>query len=368
MTTWRRWLVDGVRTSDVAVAAVVFTIGLIDVLVVRTYAPGPQLATAMTLQTVPLLWRRSNTGLVVSLGTLGVVLESGVREEFSSGYFSMIAFVLIVHAVARWTSGVTRRLSSAMLLIAVLVMLTAHIGDSGSLIGNTIGTGMMAGAAWLVGRLGRRDEVRERDAALRTAAAIEEERTRISRDLHDVVGHALAGISLTAGAAERQPTTVDQREALSLIQSMSASPASDVRRLVGMLRDEADTEGTTPQPTLARLPDLLDWARAAGSPASLEVTGESWPASRGLELTAYRIVQEGVTNAVRHAAGAPIRVRLHWEADDLEIEVTNAAGTETGPGSGHGIIGLTERVSMYAGTLTTGPVGSGWRLHARLPR
>lgn len=368
MRTRRSWIVAGIRPVDVALAAVVFTIGLIDVLVVRAYDPGPRVLVAMTLQTAPLVWRRSNTGLLVSLGALGVVLESGVREEFSTGYFSMIAFALTAHAVARWTSGVTRRLCGALLFIAVLVMLTAHLGDSGGLIGNAIGTAMIAGAAVLVGQLGRRDAVRERESTLRTAAAIEEERIRISRDLHDVVGHALAGIALTAGAAERQPTTIDQREALSLIQSMSTSAASDVRHLVGMLRDETDTEGMTPQPTLERLPDILTWARAAGSPASLEVTGEPWSASRGLELTAYRVVQEAVTNAVRHAAGAPIRIGVHWAPDSLDVVVTNSAGTETGPGSGHGIIGLNERVSMYGGTLAAAPTGYGWRLEARLPR
>ena len=365
---WRRWLVEGIRPVDVAMAAVVFTIGLIDVLVVRAYDPGPQLVAAMMLQTLPLVWRRSNTALLVSLGALGVVLEAGVRAQFSTGYFSMIAFTLTVHAVARWTSGVTRRLCAAMLLLAVVVMLTAHLGDTGSLVGNLVGTAVIAGAAWLVGHLGRRDAVREQEAERRTAAVIEQERTRISRDLHDVVGHALAGIALTAGAAERQPTTVDQREALSLIQSMSTSAASDVRRLVGMLRDEADTEGTAPQPTLERLPDLLTWARAAGSPASLEVTGEPWPASRGLELPAYRVVQEAVTNAVRHAAGGRIRIGVHWAPDALNVEVVNDAGSETGAGSGHGIIGLTERVSMYAGSLTSRPTDSGWRLEARLPR
>lgn len=153
-----------------------------------------------------------------------------------------------------------------------------------------------------------------------------------------------------------------------MIQSMSTSAASDVRRLVGMLRDEADTDGMTPHPTLERLPDLLTWARAAGSPATLEVTGDPWPTSRGLELTAYRVVQEAVTNAVRHAAGAPIVIRVHWATDSLAVEVTNAVGVETGPGSGHGLIGLTERVSMYAGSLASGPTGSGWRLEARLPR
>lgn len=367
MSTWRR-LVDGIRPVDVALAAVVFTIGLIDVLAVRTYDPGPRLLTAMTLQTVPLLWRRSNTGLLVSLSVLGVVLESGTREEFSSGYFSLIAFVIVVHAVSRWTSGTTRRLCTAMLLIAVLITLTAYLHDTGALIGNAVGTGVIGGAAWLVGQLGRRDAVREHESVVRTAAAIEEERTRISRDLHDVVGHALAGIALTAGAAERQPATTDQREALALIQSMSASAASDVRRLVGMLRDDTDAEGMTPQPTLERLPDLISWARAAGSPASLEVTGEPWPASGGLELTAYRVVQEAVTNAVRHASGAPIQIGVHWTPEHLELVVDNQAGQDTGPGSGHGIIGLTERVSMYAGTLVAGRTGSGWRLAARLPR
>ena len=367
MGTWRR-LVDGVRPVDVALAAVVFTIGLIDVLVVRTYDPGPGLLTAMTLQTVPLVWRRSNTGLLVSLSVLGVALESGTREQFSSGYFSLIAFVIVVHAVSRWTSGTTRRLCTAMLLIAVLITLTAYLDDIGALLGNAIGTAVIGGAAWLVGQLGRRDAVRERESLVRTAAAIEEERIRISRDLHDVVGHALAGIALTAGAAERQPAATDQREALAMIQSMSASAASDVRRLVGMLRDDTDAEGTAPQPTLARLPDLVGWARAAGSPASLEVTGEPWPASRGLELTAYRIVQEAVTNAVRHAAGAPIEIGVHWAPECLEMVVANETGVDTGAGSGHGIIGLTERTSMYAGELVAGPTASGWRLTARLPR
>ena len=369
MTRWRRWLVEGIRPLDVGLAAAVFALGVVDILVIQTYSPGARLLTAMALQTLPLVWRRSNPGLLVSLSVTGVALESGIREQLSPGYFSMIGFVLTVHAVARWTSGTTRRLCVAMLLIGVLVMLTAGAdGDVGGLVGNALGTAVIGGAAWLVGHLRRRDEVREHEVTLRTAAAIEAERTRISRDLHDVVGHALAGIALTAGAATRQSAPAAQREALSLIQSLSTAAASDVRRLVGLLRDEQDAEGTAPQPTLERLPDLLAWVRSAGSPVTLEVTGDPWPVSRGLELTAYRVIQEAVTNAVRHSAGAPIEVRVHWAPDRLALEVTNAAGVDTGPGSGHGLIGLTERVSMYAGTLAYGPDGSGWRLTARLPR
>src|SRR5690606_33241408 len=241
--------VDGIRPVDVGIAATVFAIGLIDVLVVKTYSPSVQLLTSMTLQTLPLVWRRSNTGLLVSLSVAGVALESGVRVQASPGYFTMIGFVLTVHAVARWTSGATRRLCVAMLLIGALIILTAGAGgDIGGVVGNALGTGVIAGAAWLVGHLRRTDEVRQQEAALRTTTAIEEERTRISRDLHDVVGHALAGIALTAGAATRQPTPAGQREALSLIHTMSTAAASDVRRLVGLLRDEADTEGTAPQP------------------------------------------------------------------------------------------------------------------------
>lgn len=363
-------LVQGVRPLDVGIASGLFAFGIVDLMTSDLYSVGPQLFAAMTLQTVPLLWRCGNIGLAISLSLMGVALESGVRGDFDPGFYGALGFVVLVHGLARWGTGATLRLGLAMLLVGSLLRFLPQAGGGGAVIGNVVGALLLGGLAWVVGRYGRRAALGERETELAAAAAVEAERARISRELHDIVGHALAGISLTAGAAQRTATSPDQSEALGLIRNLSHDAAADVRRLVGLLREDLDGSGLAPQPTLDRLPDLMAAARVTGTDARLEVEGEPRETSAGLQLAAYRVVQEGMTNAMRHAAGAPVVVLVEWGGATLAVSVTNGPGGTHGAeveGPGHGLVGLSERVDLYDGALTSGPVAEGFRIIAEFP-
>lgn len=203
------------------------------------------------------------------------------------------------------------------------------------------------------------------------AQAAAEERTRIARELHDVIAHSVSLIVVQAGAERRLLSGAEQRTAQTLetIETSGREALTELRRLLGVLRVSSD-ERLAPQPGLARLPDLLAESAKAGQKVAVDVSGDPVELARGLDLTAYRIVQEGLTNARKHAAGQPVTVALRWRDRLLEIEVQNAEGESAGEsnGAGHGLIGMTERVAMYGGSLETGQADGGrFRIRARLP-
>ena len=156
-------------------------------------------------------------------------------------------------------------------------------------------------------------------------------------------------------------------EAATRIERTGREALGEMRHLLGMLSDGSDRAALAPQPTLGEIGELVARARAAGLPAVLDVRGERQPLSAGLDLAAYRIVQEGLTNAMKHAPGAVTTVTVSWAPHDLALEIRNAAnggGTSSG---GHGLTGMAERVRLYGGELQAGPADGGWRVRARLP-
>ena len=360
----------GVTASDAVLAGLLCALGLADALTQDEYGGGTtRLAVAAFLQTAPLVWRRSRTVLAVGLSFLGVGIEIAGTAPYG-GVYGLIGFLLLVHAVSRWATGAQQRAGLAVLAGGMAVHLLSQSNDGPlGILGSVVLTGAFSAFAWSIGQVTRRSERREREWDLRNAEVLEEERRRISRDLHDVLGHALAGISLTAGAAEQRATDGGVADQLRLIRTMSRDAAADVRRLVGLLREDADHE-PGPQPTLDQLPSLVDRARAAGTDATLEVTGEPVQPPPALQLTAYRIVQEGLTNVAKHAPGARADVRLEWSDSELLVAVENTATGRSfaGHGYGHGLTGLTERVTVFGGRLLHGPTAAGgFRLEARLP-
>lgn len=372
-----------ITRSDAALAVVFAAIGLFDTLTTQDYqGPRAQLVAAMLLQTLPLSLRRSHTVLAVGLSMVGVLIEVGGRPPYG-GIYGLLTLLVLVHAVARWTSGRTRMTAVALLGVGITVRTLADLaGDTSSgplgVLGSLLITLALASVAWALGHVSRSSEEREAAVEADREAAVLRERQRISRDLHDVVGHALAGIALTAGGAERQVAGRDPEvaQALGLIRTMSGDAAADVRRLVGLMRRDGEVEPVPerdPQPSIESVPQLVARAREAGLEVSLEVTGTERHAPRGLQLAAYRVVQEGLTNALRHSPGAPVDVAVDWRPRELAVAVENARATEPAarldePSSGLGLVGLRERVELYDGRLTAGPAGEdGWRLEGRFP-
>jgi signal transduction histidine kinase len=207
-------------------------------------------------------------------------------------------------------------------------------------------------------------------AAERAMAAVVEERTRIARELHDIVAHAVSMMVVQAGAAEQ---VVDDdpdyaRRALATIRDTGTGALAEMRRVVAMLRDADEPGSLAPQPGVDALPSLIEDARSTGLAATLNVLGRTRPLPAGVDLAAYRIVQEALTNVRRHAAATSVRVELVYGDDELRIEVADDGVGSTDPHGGHGLVGMRERASLYGGRIETASAnGSGFVVRAVLP-
>jgi signal transduction histidine kinase len=210
---------------------------------------------------------------------------------------------------------------------------------------------------------------REREAAARIAVA--EERARIARELHDIVAHAMSVMVLQVGAVRHKlPQVLDEdREALGRVEQAGRTALTEMRRLLGAMRSDGDGIELGPQPGLDAIDPLLDDVSRAGLPVRLHVDGEPIPLPRAIDLSAYRIVQEGLTNALKHAHATRADVTVRYQRDALELEVADdGQGPATTNGLGHGLVGIRERVTIYGGQMSAGatPAG-GFLLRARLP-
>jgi signal transduction histidine kinase len=209
---------------------------------------------------------------------------------------------------------------------------------------------------------------REREAAARVAVA--EERTRIARELHDIVAHAVSVMVLQVGAVRHQlPDELsDDSEALKSVERAGRTALAEMRRLLGAMRDGEEVS-FVPQPGLDGLDSLLEEVSRAGLPVELHVDGEPFPLPRGVDLSAYRIVQEGLTNALKHARANTADVTVRYALDELQIEVRDdGVGSPTTEGLGHGLVGVRERVKIYGGEMSAGTAnGGGFVLNTRLP-
>jgi signal transduction histidine kinase len=210
---------------------------------------------------------------------------------------------------------------------------------------------------------------RDREAAARIAVA--EERARIARELHDIVAHAVSVMVLQVGAVRHKlPDTVaDGRDALRSVEQAGRTALTEMRRLLAAMRSEGDEAELVPQPGLEALDLLLQDINRAGLRVQLQVDGEPFPLPRGIDLSAYRILQEGLTNALKHARASNANVSVRYRPDELQLEVRdNGTGSSTSDGLGHGLVGIRERVKLYGGDMTAGRASEGgFVLSTRLP-
>ena len=210
---------------------------------------------------------------------------------------------------------------------------------------------------------------RERDAAARIAVA--EERVRIARELHDIVAHAVSVMVLQVGAVRHKlpETLAEDSDALRNVEQAGRTALAEMRGLLAAMRGDGDEAELTPQPGLDRLEELLEEIGRAGLPVQLHVDGEPVALPRGIDLSAYRIVQEGLTNALKHARASNADVTVRYRSDELQVEVRdNGGGSSTSDGLGHGLVGVRERVKIYGGQMSAGTAnGRGFILSTRLP-
>jgi signal transduction histidine kinase len=210
-----------------------------------------------------------------------------------------------------------------------------------------------------------------RDREEATRAAIADERARIARELHDVLGHSLSVMTIQASAVRRMltPDQAKERDALLAVEQTGREALAEMRRLVGILRLTEDAAELEPQPGLDQVSKLVAQARELGLAVELHVEGDPVSLPPGVDLTAYRLVQEGLTNARKHSNASRTDVRLRYEGDGIEVEVCdNGKGAAAMDEGGHGLAGMRERVSIYGGEFEAGPrAEGGFRLRARLP-
>jgi signal transduction histidine kinase len=274
-----------------------------------------------------------------------------------------VAYFCALYALAVWTPPRRFALGAALIVVADLA---ASAGPKQNL-HNTLPFAVVTPVVMLlvrrvVGERERRAQLAERERDLAAREAVVEERARIARELHDAIAHNVSMMVVQAGAerrvleGERGPT----RDVLETIERIGRGALTEMRRLVGMLRSDAG-DPLAPQPGLNDLPILVTQVREAGLPVELHVDGEPRELPVGIELSAYRIVQEALTNALKHAGEAHASVRVHYGAESLELEIVDDGGGAAAPVSsgGHGLVGMRERVALYGGRLDAGRRPSG---------
>ena len=337
-------------------------------------------APAIALVVLPLLGRRRApfaAAVAVWLIAAAITFVDGRLVPFS-------ASVTVAGLVAAFLLGNLRDAVQARMGLAIVLGGAAIIvyNNPGHAPGDFVFTPVLFGIAWLAGfALGERSvqaeaaeeraayAEREREAAARVAVA--EERARIARELHDVVAHAVSVMVLQIGAVRHKlPEEVaDDKEALRRVEQAGRTALVEMRRLLGAMRRNGDGVELAPEPGLDSLDSLLDDVGRAGLPVRLHVEGDPLPLPRALDLSAYRIVQEGLTNALKHARARNADVTVRYRPDEVQIEVRDdGRGDSKGDGLGHGLVGIRERVKIYGGEMSAGtaPQG-GFVLTTRLP-
>ncbi len=383
MTRRRLWLLARRHWFDAVLLAFV-GVGLVEVILRQNDANGPLGPTwfdiLATLGIVlPLfLWRRFPFGAPAASG---VVFAT---SSFVDGRLTPSSVIEVLTAITCFVLfGLIRDRMQAIAGLAVGIGVTAIIAhnDPKGGIGNFIFTSIVFSIAWGIGfGLGRKlheaEEAKERllraerERAERAKLAVAEERTRIARELHDVVGHSVSVMTVQASAARRllKPHQVKEREALLVVEQTGREALAEMRTMVGVLRRPEEAPALAPQPSLEHLDKLIQHTREGGLPVQLRVEGrpELLPAS--VDLTAYRVVQEGLANAMKHARAHHAEVLVRYGNGHVEVAVTDDGTEDGGESGGHGLVGMRERVSVYGGELEAGPLADGgYRLRARLP-
>ena len=275
-----------------------------------------------------------------------------------------------------------RRLAIAGIVLAIGVEALVAYRDPLKNLSAFIATCIVFGLIWTVAfALGRKfeeaDEAKkraaqaEREREERARTAVTEERARIARELHDVVGHSVSVMTVQASAVRRllRPEQEREREALLIVERTGREALAEMRRMVGVLRRPEEGPALAPQPSLEHVGRLVEQAREAGLSVELRVEGDPQRLPAGVDLTAYRLVQEGLTNALKHARAERAQVVVCYGDRDLEVTVSDdGRGAGSRDGGGHGLVGMRERVAVFGGELEAGPrVEGGYRLRAKLP-
>ena len=327
--------------------------------------------------TVAVAFRRRYPAVV----GIGSALSSVVLQTFwpSAEVTYGIAWICNMYAFAVWTRTRVFAIGLAVYAGSALTLAVLPLGPNGG--GEhglkhtvpfiVISSVVMLIVRRVVGDRDRRARMAERERDLVAREAVVEERARIARELHDVIAHNVSMMVVQAGAERRvlDDEQASTREVLETVEQIGRGALTEMRRLVGMLRTDAP-DSLSPQPGLDDVPALVTQIREAGLPVELSVEGERRALPAGIELSAYRIVQEALTNTLKHAGGAHAEVHVRYGSDSLELEIVDdgPGGPARASGGGHGLVGMRERVALYGGRLDAGRrAEGGFAVHVLLP-
>ena len=362
---------DG-RYADALLAAGLTVLGLTEGIAGLTSRSGPSVAVALVpVVMAAVATRRTRPAVSVTLLIAGTAAQAALGSDLPGGWSEGIATVIVVYSIGAHQS--LRRGAVLTLVAACGQALTIVLaGDSRP--GNFVYAATVLAVAWVAGR-GRR--LATERSELLAQRGVAQERARIARELHDVVAHSVSVMVVQAGAARRvlEKDPARAAEAMGSIESTGRQSLNELRRLLGMLRQaDGEATGRVPQPSIEHVAALLDQTREAGLPVELEVEGDPRPLAAGVDLSAYRIVQEALTNTIKHAGPAQACVRLCYGADTLELVISDdgrgadCEEADRNGTSGHGLVGMRERVSLFGGDLQVGNrPGGGFTVRATLP-
>jgi signal transduction histidine kinase len=359
----RRALVDALIALSFAALSVTLVVGVIDDTGKRV------LAVALALgHNTPLALRRR-----APLGVLAAMAVTAILTVLLAIPVVVLGPAVLVGVYTVGAQCESRRARQA--LVAVLVVMAAVVSAGGMRADTVVSDAVALTVAFYLGdraQRAARDAQRVRAAAadaVRQAAA--EERLRIARELHDVVAHAMSVIAVQAGTGrfviEESPDVA--RDALATIEATSRDALQEMRRLLSVLRDDEEPSALAPSPTLDDITPLVDVTERAGVRVTVRTTGAPRPLPSGVDLCAYRIVQEALTNVRKHARAAHATVTVSYAPTALELEVVDDGVGDLGPcAAGHGHVGMRERVALYGGSLEVGAANDvGYRVVATFP-
>jgi signal transduction histidine kinase len=359
--------------ADIAIAGA-FLLFTVAEAVFRTDVSSPWLHVVVAgVAMVVLAWRRS-----FPIGVAAWVVATNVAINPQGEFSTLLSLVLVCYTVGAETE---RPRSYAGLALVVLTFMGVSVSE-GIVPSDVAAALVFFVGPWSVGAAVRERVARTEEAVARAdrlerqreseaAAAAAEERTRIARELHDIVSHSISVVTIQTQAVRRRLGPEHAKEAadLAAVEATAREALAEMRRLFGVLRSNGESAALTPQPGLNELDRLVAQVRGSGLEVDLEVTGERSDLPPGVDLAAYRIVQEGLTNALRHSGAERARVVLGYGPGRLDITVEDdGKGLTEGTTGGHGLVGVRERVALYDGRVELGTAASGGvRLTATLP-
>jgi signal transduction histidine kinase len=328
---------------------------------------------------VVLVALRERLGL---LGPLSALALFGMASLSARAWVLNSAFIFLLVMLVCGLAGflsVSWLHHLGMVVLAVTGSVATWRNPEGGVVDWVLTVAYMS-VAWAIGALIRRPVVRARSAEQRAAElerqqgqaarrAVRDERQRIARELHDVIAHSMSVMTLQAGAVRRRlrPDQTVEHDSLEVVERIGREAMAEVRRLVGLWSEDGGTPRYAPQPGMAALDTLLDRVRSAGVPVELCIEGTPRPLAPGVDLTAYRVVQESLTNVIKHAGPAHATVRIVWHQEEMRIEVADD-GRHAPKGVGSGHTGMRERLRIFGGRLQSGPCPEGgYLVRAWLP-